>query len=155
MLPTGRGMGAHFILKGQGVTEERWKANSEEVERRWSHLSAVFSFSVAGQELRGDFVNGAFVVTVRGGGRGGGGRLGRVASGQLGRGHVLIQVCVLIVQVLCSLAPPSAGSGVLHPRLLGGPAGPASRGEERREGGEERREGCRGKKEKQAGAALG
>lgn len=77
-------------------------------------------------------------MTVRGGGRGGGGggRLGRVASGQLGHHrHVLIEVCVLIVQVLFSLAPPCAGSGVLHPRLLGGQVGWAS--ERRRVGGEE------------------
>lgn len=116
-----------------------------------SHLSAVFSFRIAGEELRGDFANRGFVMTVRGGGRGGGGggRLGRVASGQLGRGHVLIQVCVLIVQFLFSLAPPCAGSGVLHPRLLGGQVGRASRE------AEERRERHKGKKEKQATAALG
>lgn len=104
------------------------------------HLSTVFSFRVVGKELRGDFVNGALVVSVRGGGRGGaggGGRLGRVASGQLGRGHVLIELCVLIVQLLFSLAPPCAGSGVLHPRLLGGQGGRANRGE-KEAGGRER-----------------
>lgn len=55
--------------------------------KEWSvsHLSNVFSFSVSGKELRRDFRNRAFVVPVRGGGRGSGrrGRLGRIASGQL------------------------------------------------------------------------
>lgn len=75
-----------------------------------------------------------------GGGAGGGGRLGRVTTGQLGRGHVLIQFCVLIVQLLFSLTPPCGGSGVLHPRLLGGQFGRASRGERKIEG-EERKAG--------------
>lgn len=55
-------------------------------QRSVSHLSSVFSFSVGGKELRRDFRNRGFVVPVRGGGRGSGrgGRLGKIASGQLG-----------------------------------------------------------------------
>lgn len=102
-----------------------------------SHLSGIFSFSIRREELRGDFINRGFVVTVRGRRRGSGrgGRLGRVASGQLGRGHVLIEVCVLIVRLLFSLAPPCAGSGVLCLWVLRGKIGHACRQAER---GEER-----------------
>lgn len=86
-----------------------------------SHLSRAFSFTVSSEELRRDFRNGGFVVTVRGGGGGSGrrGRLGRTARGQLGRGHVIIELGILIVHLLFQLAPPCARTGVQHLRVLG------------------------------------
>lgn len=86
-----------------------------------SHLSSVFSLSISSEELRRDFRNRGFVVTVRGGGRGSRrrGRLGSRASGQLWRGHVLIEVSVLIVHLLFHLAPPCAGTGVQRLWVLG------------------------------------
>lgn len=86
-----------------------------------SHLSGIFSFSIRSQELRRHFRNGGFVVTVRGGGRGSRRRrrLWRIAGGQLGRGHVLIEVGVLIVRLLFRRAPPCVRTGVLRLRVLG------------------------------------
>lgn len=85
-----------------------------------SHLSRAFRFSISSEELRGDFRNRGFVVTVRGGGGGGSGRrgrLGRTASGQLGRGHVIIELGILIVHLLFQLALD--WTGVQHLWVLG------------------------------------
>lgn len=82
-------------------------------EQSVSHLSSVFSFTVSSEELRRDFKSRSVVVTVRGGGRGSR-RRGRRGSGQLGAGHVFIEVSILIVPLLSQLTPPCAGTGVLH-----------------------------------------
>lgn len=83
-----------------------------------NHLRRGFSFSVIREEFRRDFRNRGFVVAGRSGGRGSRrrGRLGGIASGQLWRGHVLIEVSILIVCFLFQLAPPCGRTGVL--RLL-------------------------------------
>lgn len=102
----------------KGECEKPEKVNVQGV----SHLSGIFSFSIRSQDLRRHFRNGGFVVTVRGGGRGGRRRrrrLWRIAGGQLGRGHVLIEVSVLIVRLLFQLAPPCVRTGVQRLRVLG------------------------------------
>lgn len=93
------------------VEKKRVRAKEQGV----SHLSTGFIFSISSEELGRDFRNRGFVVTGRSGGR----RLGRTASGQLRRGHVFIEVSVLIVHFLFQLAPPCVGTGVLRLLVLG------------------------------------
>jgi len=107
-------------------------------EQSVSHLSRSFSFRVSRQELRRDFRNRRSVAT---GGGGGGGRRGRLGS----RGHVFIEVSVLIVHLLFQLAPPCVGTGVLHLRVLRLKHANKQRREER----EERREDTRGEERRE------
>ncbi len=114
-----------------------------------SHLSSIFSFSISSEELRGDLRNRSSVVPARGGGRGcRRGRLGRMASGQLGRGHVLIEVRILIVHLLFQLAPPCAGTGVQRLRVLGLDRASMQASRDKRGGEEGRREKRRRGEEK-------